>query len=64
MMVCILRASRQMRTDEVDSVGLLQAIWLLQSHPDVQRTISEVEVPTESNLRRAGMMEINLLSRN
>lgn len=62
MMMLILRASHQIRADELDSVGLLQAIWLLQRHPEAQRTITEVKVLTESNLRRAGMIDVSRLT--
>ncbi|KAJ7584063.1 hypothetical protein C8J56DRAFT_1095199 [Mycena floridula] len=43
---------------QVKSAGILQIIWLLQEHPEIQQTISQVEDPSTGNLRDAGMMEV------
>ena len=48
-------------THEIDSFGLLQVIWVLQRHPELQEQIGEVSKPTMSNLRKAGMVEISLM---
>ena len=41
--------------DEIDSFGLLQVIWVIQRHPDLQTIIGNVQTPSEENLREAGM---------
>ncbi|KAK0477569.1 hypothetical protein IW261DRAFT_1632962, partial [Armillaria novae-zelandiae] len=39
----------------VDTIGVLQILWLMRTRPDLQRVISEVEEPSVDNLRRTGM---------
>ncbi|KAF8179941.1 hypothetical protein K438DRAFT_1768601 [Mycena galopus ATCC 62051] len=41
--------------------GFLHAIWLFRSHPDLEGVLPNVEDPTESNLRTAGMVPVKLI---
>jgi hypothetical protein len=45
----------------LDSMGLLQMIWIFQHHPKLDHVLDEVEDPTTHNLRMAGMVEIQLV---
>ncbi|PBK60961.1 hypothetical protein ARMSODRAFT_1026046 [Armillaria solidipes] len=40
----------------VDTIGVLQILWLMRTRPDLQRLISEVDEPSVDNLRRTGMV--------
>ncbi|THV00304.1 hypothetical protein K435DRAFT_837392 [Dendrothele bispora CBS 962.96] len=39
---------------QIDSVGILQMVWLLQEHQELQDRIGSVENPTTEKLREAG----------
>ncbi|KAJ7580626.1 hypothetical protein C8J56DRAFT_1102888 [Mycena floridula] len=43
---------------KVDSAGILQVIWLLQEHPEIQQAITRVQDPSDAELRKAGMTEV------
>ncbi|KAJ7697718.1 hypothetical protein B0H17DRAFT_1130312 [Mycena rosella] len=40
----------------IDGTGLLHAIWLYRNHPELETHLSQVDYPTEENLRKAGML--------
>ncbi|KAF8157412.1 hypothetical protein K438DRAFT_1777220 [Mycena galopus ATCC 62051] len=41
---------------QIDGAGMLHAIWLYCSHPELETLIEQVEDPTDVNLREAGMV--------
>ncbi|KAJ3865783.1 hypothetical protein EV359DRAFT_80136 [Lentinula novae-zelandiae] len=41
-------------TLEIDSIGILQMIWLVSNHPD-QKVITQIPEPTAKILRKAGL---------
>ncbi|KAJ3907058.1 hypothetical protein F5879DRAFT_943851 [Lentinula edodes] len=41
-------------TLEIDSIGILQMIWLVSNHPD-QKVITQITEPTTEILRKAGL---------
>ncbi|KAJ6509820.1 hypothetical protein DFH09DRAFT_1198507 [Mycena vulgaris] len=49
-------------TTSLDSMGLLHIIWLFRSHPELADRLEQVEDPTDSNLRAAGLIRVQLLS--
>jgi hypothetical protein len=44
----------------VDSVGILQLIWLLRGNSGIQERIAQVEQPSVHNLRAAGMFPVRM----
>ncbi|KAK0216578.1 hypothetical protein EDD85DRAFT_942889 [Armillaria nabsnona] len=40
----------------IDTIGVLQIVWLLRTRPDLQRIVSDVHQPTVENLRESGMV--------
>ncbi|KAJ6522153.1 hypothetical protein B0H19DRAFT_1086223 [Mycena capillaripes] len=59
----LLRSPRGVQDDmdvPIDGGGILQAIWLYRSHPELERLLEEVENPTEENLRIAWMIRMQL----
>jgi len=44
--------------EAVDSTGILQIIWLIRDHPDLQRLIGQVKRPSANDLREAGMVSV------
>ena len=44
----------------MESVGLLQLLWLFGKSNDVQERVAEVEIPSMQNLRGAGMISVRL----
>lgn len=44
----------------VTTGGMLQVIWLLRTHPEIQKIVCAVEDPSDKNLRTAGMVEVRL----
>jgi hypothetical protein len=47
----------------IDGTGLLHAIWMYRNHPELEKLLPQVENPTISNLREAGMVRTRLVSR-
>ncbi|KAF8185806.1 hypothetical protein K438DRAFT_1765592 [Mycena galopus ATCC 62051] len=47
----------------IDGTGILHAIWLYRNHPDLEMLLEQVEHPTDSNLREAGMVRTSLVGR-
>lgn len=45
---------------ELDTPGLLQLTWLVGQEPAIAERIVETDEPTQDNLRRAGLFEVNL----
>jgi len=39
---------------QIDSIGILQMVWLLQEHKELQEKIGQVPEPTTDDLRVAG----------
>ncbi|KAJ6492145.1 hypothetical protein C8R45DRAFT_191925 [Mycena sanguinolenta] len=46
---------------EVDGVDILQTIWLYRDHSELVVSLKQVEYPTDLNLRKAGMVPIQLI---
>ncbi|KAJ7479024.1 hypothetical protein FB451DRAFT_1450718 [Mycena latifolia] len=46
---------------QMDGTGILHAIWLYRSHPELERLMPHVENPTDNNLREAGMVRTKLI---
>ncbi|KAJ7614504.1 hypothetical protein FB45DRAFT_1110285 [Roridomyces roridus] len=46
---------------KIDSLDVLQSIWLYRDHPELAASLEQVQVPTDLNLRRAGMMRVQLI---
>ncbi|KAJ7203917.1 hypothetical protein C8J57DRAFT_1407760 [Mycena rebaudengoi] len=44
----------------VDGIGILHTIWLYRDHPELKRVLLQIGCPTDTNLRRAGMVHIRL----
>ncbi|KAJ7112154.1 hypothetical protein C8R44DRAFT_882549 [Mycena epipterygia] len=38
----------------IDGTGILHTIWLYRNHPELERSLDQVENPTTDNLRKAG----------
>ncbi|KAJ6488814.1 hypothetical protein C8R45DRAFT_1143005 [Mycena sanguinolenta] len=45
----------------IDGTGILHAIWLYRNHPTLDRSLEQVEHPTDENLRAAGMVQTRLI---
>jgi hypothetical protein len=45
----------------VDSIGVLQLIWLLRGNSEIQERVAKVEEPSVDNLRAAGMFAVSLI---
>ncbi|KAJ7840947.1 hypothetical protein B0H14DRAFT_3140379 [Mycena olivaceomarginata] len=45
----------------IDGTGVLQAIWLYRNHPELETQLVQVDNPTETNLRKAGMVRTRLV---
>ena len=44
----------------LESTGLLQLTWLIGQEPTIAERIAEVEEPTQDQLRRAGMFDVQM----
>ncbi|KAJ6514660.1 hypothetical protein DFH09DRAFT_1431637 [Mycena vulgaris] len=44
----------------IDGTGILHTIWLYRNHSELPALLEQIELPTETNLRRAGMVEMRL----
>ncbi|KAF8146354.1 hypothetical protein K438DRAFT_2095287 [Mycena galopus ATCC 62051] len=44
----------------IDGTGVLHTIWLYRNHSELPILLEQIELPIESNLRRAGMVELRL----
>jgi hypothetical protein len=44
----------------IGEIGLLHAIWLYRSHPELEARLDQVIHPTNMNLRKAGMIRTRL----
>ncbi|KAJ7674473.1 hypothetical protein B0H14DRAFT_3178118 [Mycena olivaceomarginata] len=54
--------SHKYQTDNpIDGTGVLQAIWLYRNHPELETQLDQVDNPTETNLRKAGMVRTRLV---
>ncbi|KAJ3971035.1 hypothetical protein EV361DRAFT_913146 [Lentinula raphanica] len=40
---------------KIDSIGILQMIWLANDHPELQQSITKLNDPSTDDLRKAGM---------
>lgn len=45
----------------LDGTGILHTIWMYRNHPELAAILEQVEHPTDSNLRDAGMTEARLV---
>ncbi|KAJ7325392.1 hypothetical protein DFH08DRAFT_343417 [Mycena albidolilacea] len=58
----LLSKSHKPETDNpIDGTGVLQAIWLYRNHPELETQLNQVDNPTETNLRKAGMVRTRLV---
>ncbi|KAF7357308.1 hypothetical protein MSAN_01326300 [Mycena sanguinolenta] len=57
----LLQASRFDGDLPIHGTGILHAIWLYRNHPDLPRTLEQVEFPTDENLGAAGMVRTRLV---
>ncbi|KAJ7613435.1 hypothetical protein FB45DRAFT_1008948 [Roridomyces roridus] len=48
-------------TRKFDGLDVLQTIWLYRDHPELAASLEQVKVPTDGNLRRAGMLRVQLV---
>ncbi|KAJ7614487.1 hypothetical protein FB45DRAFT_1110242 [Roridomyces roridus] len=46
---------------KIDGLDVLQVIWLCRDHPELVANLEQVRVPTDLNLRRAGMLQVQLI---
>ncbi|KAK0438168.1 uncharacterized protein EV420DRAFT_1486822 [Desarmillaria tabescens] len=46
----------------IDTIGVLQIVWLMRTRPDLQRIVSDVHEPTVENLRESGMVYTSMHS--
>ncbi|KAK0204404.1 hypothetical protein DFS33DRAFT_1382291 [Desarmillaria ectypa] len=44
----------------IDTIGVLQILWLMRTRPDLQTIISDVDEPSTDNLREAGMVNTSM----
>ncbi|KAJ7208585.1 hypothetical protein GGX14DRAFT_566802 [Mycena pura] len=42
----------------IDGTGILHTIWLYRNHSELPTVLEQIDLPTETNLRRAGMVGI------
>ena len=45
---------------DLGSTGLLQLTWLLSQEPRISERIADTAGPTDENLRRAGLFEVDM----
>jgi hypothetical protein len=57
----ILSSGAGQSKKSLDELGLLQAIWLFQHHPELSEILEQVEDPTDHNLRVAGLVKVRLV---
>lgn len=46
----------------INTVGVLQLLWLVNGRPSLREQVSQVDEPTIDNLRAAGMFEVRVAS--
>ncbi|KAK0200509.1 hypothetical protein DFS33DRAFT_1397253 [Desarmillaria ectypa] len=46
----------------IDTIGVLQIVWLMRMRPDLQRIVSDIHEPTVENLRESGMVYTSMHS--
>ncbi|KAJ7614499.1 hypothetical protein FB45DRAFT_1064740 [Roridomyces roridus] len=52
---------RDVGATKIDGLDVLQVIWLCRDHPELAANLEQVRVPTDLNLRRAGMLQVQLI---
>ncbi|KAJ7613429.1 hypothetical protein FB45DRAFT_1065029 [Roridomyces roridus] len=57
----LVRRQPHTRKTKIDGLDVLQSIWLYRDHPELAASMEQVQVPTDANLRRAGMVRVQLL---
>ncbi|KAJ7614493.1 hypothetical protein FB45DRAFT_1110256 [Roridomyces roridus] len=55
------RAKRDGRATTIHGLDVLQTIWLYRYHSQLSAGLEQVQVPTDMNLRRAGMLQVQLI---
>ncbi|KAJ7901395.1 hypothetical protein B0H13DRAFT_1883072 [Mycena leptocephala] len=53
-------ASTRISKSCLNSLGLLQIIWVFEHHPELSGILEQVENPTDFNLRVAGLVKVRL----
>ncbi|KAJ7614516.1 hypothetical protein FB45DRAFT_255097 [Roridomyces roridus] len=65
LLVLSLRFSRLRQREacatKIDRLDVLQSIWLYRDHPELAANLEQVQVPRDVNLRRAGMLRVQLI---
>lgn len=59
-LVLMGRARPSQINPELDTTGLLQLTWLVGQEPGIAERVAETDVPTQDNLRRAGLFEVDI----
>ncbi|KAJ7614555.1 hypothetical protein FB45DRAFT_1110374 [Roridomyces roridus] len=52
---------REAGATKIDGLDVLQIIWLYRDHPELAAILEQVQIPTDVNLRRAGMFRVQLI---
>ncbi|KAJ7483773.1 hypothetical protein B0H11DRAFT_2279776 [Mycena galericulata] len=55
-------AGTHRRDPPLDGTGFLHAIWLYRNDPELATILKQVQIPTDENLRNAGMVEAVFVS--
>ncbi|KAJ6488802.1 hypothetical protein C8R45DRAFT_992894 [Mycena sanguinolenta] len=56
----VLRSAGTNEDPPINGTGILHAIWMYRNHPELQKSLEQVEHPTDENLRTAGMLQARL----
>ncbi|KAJ7613466.1 hypothetical protein FB45DRAFT_1036403 [Roridomyces roridus] len=60
--LCLLGRRWEAPATRIDGLDVLQTIWLYRDHPELVASLEQVQVPTDFNLRRAGMVRVQLIN--
>lgn len=44
----------------IDTIGVLEIIWLIRHRPELQSLLSQVDEPSVDKLRAAGMVDLRM----
>ncbi|KAJ6529300.1 hypothetical protein B0H19DRAFT_1193621 [Mycena capillaripes] len=56
----VFRKTTAAEDDVVPGMGMLHIIWLYRNHPELETQLEQVVIPTNANLRQAGMVRTRL----
>jgi len=60
VLAIVLVGNLEGEAEAVDSTGILQLVWLLRDRPDLLKLIGQVEKPSATELRAAGMFTVRM----